>query len=163
MYYTSKVFIGFQCFNIVFRPIYMWHTYVLLSFKQISSRFQQFSMENCSNPLWGKVKVSTGFLGRFHLKPVWNPAKKPAETLTTYPPQGIKWFILVDHQSRVSSTGKLFSSNPFFYLLILLIVCPEPSSSSHLSKPYDHHSPAPSPSSSSSIFMHLIMPMPVLA
>ena len=67
-----------------------------------------------------------------------------------------------DHLSRVSGPGKLFFSNILFYLLILSIVCPEPSSQSHLSKPYDCPSPAPSPSSSST-FLHQIMPKPILA
>ena len=42
-----------------------------------------------------------------------------------------------DHLSRVSGPGKLFFSNPLFYLLILSIVHPELSGLSHLSKPYD--------------------------
>ena len=68
-----------------------------------------------------------------------------------------------DHLSRVSGLGKLFSSNPLFYLLIIPIVHPEPSSLSHLSKPYNCPSPALSLSSSYPTFIHPIMPKPNLA
>ena len=68
-----------------------------------------------------------------------------------------------DHLSGVSGPGKLLFSNILFYLLILSIVCPEPSGQSHLSKPYNHPSPAPSPSSSYFTFLHPIMPRPILA
>ena len=68
-----------------------------------------------------------------------------------------------DHLSRVSGPSKLLFSNLLFHPLILSIVHPEPSGQSHLSKPYNHPSPAPSPSSSYSTFLQPIMPRHILA
>ena len=42
-------------------------------------------MESPFTPLGGKASRLQGFSGKFYLKPVWNLAKKPIETLTPHP------------------------------------------------------------------------------